>query len=173
MTNKKHTILKYWRRPFPPKIVGLNFISDDYILRSFEFTESCKYILDSGDQYDWNKLFGFSAGLFGIHNNSARFAWRYNPQTNKIEIAAYCYIDGERYWNIMHAVDVNTALNYKISVLKDSVVFTILDDLIPVAKYHMHFNINLKDAPKYECGIYFGGNRRAPHRIKILEHYID
>lgn len=173
MIKRKHTIFKYWRRPFPPRIVGLNFIEKDYIIKSVEFTDSCKYILDKGDQYDWNKLFGCSFGLFGIHKNSARFVWRYNPQTSKIEIAAYCYINGERHWSILYSVDVNTVMNYKISVLKDSVVFTVLDDLVPVAKYQMHFDMNLKEAPKYECGIYFGGNRRAPHRMQILEHYAD
>lgn len=172
MIKKKHIIFKYWRRPFPPRIVGLNFIEKDYIIKSFEFTESCKYILDKGDQHDWNKLFGCSFGLFSVHKNSARFVWRYNPQTDKIEIATYCYIDDERYWNILYAVDVNTVMTYKISVLRDSVVFTILDDLVPIAKYNMHFNMNLKEAPKYECGIYFGGNRRAPQKIQIME-YID
>lgn len=168
---KKHTIYKYCHRPFPFKIVGLNREEGNMIIRSFIFTDSCKYLLDENDQLDWNKLYGVSFGLFGIHKNSVRFVWRYNPKINKIQIGAYWYLDGYRNWYLLCSVELNQLINFKITFLKDSVVFTVLDDLVPIAKYQLYIDEKTLTKDKYQCGIYFGGNRRAPKNITIVEKY--
>ena len=170
MNKKKHTIYKGFHRPFPFKIVGFTREEDHIIRRSFKFTESCRYNLYTEDQLDWNKLYGVSFGLFGIHKNSARFAWRYNLTNRKIEIGAYWYLDGYRSYYHMCDVEINDLVNFKITVLYDSVVFTVLDDLVPIAKYVLYTPETLLKKNKYRCGIYFGGNRRAPQRIEIKEY---
>lgn len=170
MRSKKHIIYKGLHRPFPFKIKGLNKI-DGYILKkTFKFTESCRYNLHTEDQYDWNKLYGVSFGIFGIHKNSARFIWRYDLATQKIEIGAYWYIDGYRSYHTLCSVEINDTINFKMTFLHDSIVFTVLDDLMPISKYVLYMNEDILKKNRYECGIYFGGNRRAPQRIEIKEY---
>ena len=54
----------------------------------FMFTDSCMFDLKDEDQWDVNKLFGFSIGHH--HNNSSfRFGWRPLLNKNTIEIVAY------------------------------------------------------------------------------------
>lgn len=167
---KKHIIYKHCHRPFPFKIVGLNRINEHLYKRSFKFTESCKYNLHNEDQKDWNKLYGVSFGLLGIHTNSVRFVWRYNPTTQMIEIGAYWYLEGYRNYYSLCNVEINDLVNFKLTFLHDSVIFIVLDDLVPIAKYVLYVNEDVLRKQKYECGIYFGGNRRAPQRIIIKEY---
>jgi hypothetical protein len=170
MKSKKHIIYKCLHRPFPFKIKGLNRIEDYIFKKTFRFTESCRYNLYTEDQYDWNKLYGVSFGIFGIHKNSARFVWRYDLVTQKIEIGAYWYIDGYRNYYTLCSVEINDTINFKMTFLHDSIVFTVLDDLMPISKYVLYMNENILKKNRYECGIYFGGNRRAPQRIEIKEY---
>ena len=170
MNSKKHIIYKGFHRPWPFKIVGLTKEEAHIIKRSFMFTDSCKYLLDENDQLDWNKLYGVSFGLFGIHKNSARFVWRYNPKINKIQIGAYWYLDGYRNWWLLCSVEPDKLINFKITILYDSVVFTVLDDLVPIAKYVLYTPETLLKKNKYRCGIYFGGNKKAPQKIEIKEY---
>lgn len=169
---KKHVIFKWFRRPFPFRIVGLNEIDDHIYKKSFKFTNSCKYNLKTKDQMDWNKLYGVSFGIFGIHKNSARFTWRYNLTTEKIEIGAYWYSHGYRNHYKICDIEINDIVNFKLTFLHDSITFTVLDDLVPIGKYVLYFDENILKKQKYECGIYFGGNRRAPQTITIKEYKI-
>lgn len=161
----KHVIFKCWHRAFP--LLFLRTEENSLIIRNFTFTSSCRYRLDDGDQYDWNKLFGFFVGLFGIHKNSARFVWRYNPNEDLIEIGVYWYLNGYRCWHKLASLPLNKEYAFKISILKDSVVFTVLDDYVAINRYVLYMEDSSKT--KYKCGIYFGGNKRAPQRIEILE----
>lgn len=170
MNSKKHIIYKGLHRPFPFKIKGLNIIDKHIFKKTFKFTESCRYNLYTEDQLDWNKLYGVSFGLFGIHKNSARFVWRYNLVTQKIEIGAYWYLEGYRNYYSMCDVEINDLVNFKITFLHDSVIFTVLDDMIPISKYVLYMKEEVLRKNRYECGIYFGGNRRAPQRIEIKEY---
>lgn len=71
------------------------------------FHQSCtaKTIGPSG----WNKLVGLSTHL-DPHKNSARWAWRYDQETEMIKLASYMWINGEKptperyindYWKIL------------------------------------------------------------------------
>lgn len=169
---KKHIIFKGFRRSFPFKIVGLNKIDDYIYKRSFKFTDSCKYNLKTEDQMDWNKLYGVSFGIFGIHKNSVRFTWRYNLTTEKIELGVCWYLEGYKNYYKICDVEINDIINFKLTFLYDSIIFTILDDLVPIGKYVLYFNENILNKQKYECGMYFGENKRAPQTITIKEYKI-
>ena len=62
------------------------------IMKVVTFYPSTKYDLRSNDQLDWNKLFGI-AFFPGKHKTSYRFGWRYNIETQMMELGAYSYID--------------------------------------------------------------------------------
>lgn len=170
---KKHIIYKGFHRPFPFRILGICQEDSYMIKKCFTFTDSCKYNLGDEDQLDWNKLFGVSFGIFGIHRNSARFVWRYDPTSTKIEIGAYWYINGYRSWYNLTAIDLNKKYNFKICIFDESVVFTVLDDYAAIGKYILCIDKKITDKNRYKCGIYFGGNRTAPQRIEIVEHKVS
>lgn len=133
------------------------------------FTESCRYSLDNGDQSDWNKLFGFCFGVLGIHRNSLRAVWRYNPETDLIDVAMYYYIDGERNYNICTSVPVNTICNVTL-------IYEKYDEKAYLSVSGVYSGSVMKNAsfpvgkPVFGCGLYFGGNRRAPQKITIYEY---
>lgn len=87
-----HTIKKgnhYSRIPFPALHFGNTM---EYTVT---FGESCRSITkDPNNQTDANKLFGFTDGLTGVHNNSARFGWHYDHFNDYIVLHKYCYING-------------------------------------------------------------------------------
>lgn len=160
---KTRTILKGFHRPLsliPACFQFFTFKERFSIKKNVVFTDSCRYDLKGKDQKDWNKLFGFCLGINGIHKNSARCVWRYKPEADKIEIAAYYYIGGNRICRRLTTVKINQLINLKIVRAGRSVFFfadgfMVDDDVIGY------------DKPAWGCGLYFGGNRRAPQNITI------
>lgn len=130
------------------------------------FDESCRYELDSENQEDWNKLVGWSYGLH--HQNSIRIAWRYNKESDKIQLALYIYENG-------------------IRIIKESGNFYDINELIRLELFHSYSHITLMTGnynantwinayktklttkPKwgYNLGCYFGGNMESPKDMKI------
>ncbi|MFT4737440.1 MAG: hypothetical protein ACJAZM_000334 [Cyclobacteriaceae bacterium] len=70
------------------------------------FDESAIYtsVLEE-NQYDVNKLLGFSDCNSQHHEHSARFGWRWLD--DDLEILAYCYVSGERIVEYVGSVDLN------------------------------------------------------------------
>lgn len=181
---KQKIILKGFHRPLslvPPfmhNIVGPGKNTID--VRIYVFTESCRYILGNGDQMDWNKLYGYCYGIDGIHKFSGRIVWRYNPNTDKIELAAYCYENGVRLYQLLGEVDINQKVLLCVEVvdneIKMSLVGKYTDDQLDqtVRKtFKIDFDKKLMDKFKFSCDLYFGGNRMAPQNIKILYENVD
>jgi len=80
---------------------------DNYYLR---FSGLSKYLLNNdGSTYlGWNKLLGtyqFNVMIprqsFGMHANSHRIVWRFNPKTQGFDVATYSYRAGVRSWEIV------------------------------------------------------------------------
>ncbi len=163
---KKQIILKGFHRPlqlipacFKNMRSGLVF----ELTKQIEFTDSCRYRLYSDDQYDWNKLFGVCRG---IHTNSGRFAWRYNDRTGQIEIAIYTYINGRRDASIVKAIPINKRFKFSIRRHFNYLSYYINDQL--VGESWIGANERL-----WGCGLYFGGNRRAPQTIIVEQENLD
>jgi hypothetical protein len=139
------------------------------------FTESCRYDIGSEDQGDINKLFGFGHINLNViykkdgklkfrpmhHYSSVRFGWRYNLQTDKIEILSYYYDRGIRNYSLICDVEINESFIYEIKELSESsYVLNINDNFSTIV------NIPTKSL-KYILGLYFGGNKKAPHDIRV------
>ena len=175
----KKTILKHFHRPiglpaFLSPMGRLNLKSQEcrYFRRKITFTPSCAYNLGDDDQYDWNKLYGLCFGITGIHKNSVRFGWRYNTATDLIEISTIVYSEGTVSRMRLAEVQVNHEYEYEIKLCRWeydpsnlSVMFYIRDNgsLTGVR----HFIIHPTAKCYFGCGFYFGGNKRAPHRMTI------
>jgi hypothetical protein len=125
------------------------------------FDESARYHI--GDkaygQSNINKLLGFTDCGTGVHNNSARFGWRWYNE--RLEILAYCYIDGERKDEFMCHVNLNEENNYKLYIQGDKYVFQVNEHVTSITR-----SCEGSDR-KYYLYPYFGGKISAPHDIKI------
>ncbi len=129
------------------------------------FTDSCIYKFGDVDDLDINKLFGFS---FGYHQtDSVRFGW--HPTTyNKIEIFAYIYSNTKRIIQSIGEIDLNKEYKFEILLYNDSMYqFIILEN-----ERILFDKIVNRGETKHKIGYqlypYFGGNRTAPHDIKII-----
>lgn len=129
------------------------------------FAKSCRYDLGGPDQQDVNKLIG--VGYFpGHHKNSARFGWRYWPVTDTIELLAYCYNNGERITK--HLGYCKIGVTYRIELFAAMwAYYFMLDDAEGNAIAQAEVVHTNKRWLQYQLGTYFGGNRLAPHEIKI------
>ncbi len=138
------------------------FLQADYLAFDAQFDESAQYISSTEEnQWDTNKLFGFADCNSHHHDNSVRFGWRWID--DRIEILAYCYVNGERIIEqigITHPGEVN---QYRIE-LTDT-------------EYRLTMDSNSVSIPRtkpcdrgayYLLFPYFGGDETAPHDISIL-----
>jgi hypothetical protein len=132
----------------------------------FMFTESCMFDLKDEDQWDVNKLFGFSIGHH--HHTSFRFGWRPLLKENLVEIVAYEYHDSKRQKTIpFHKVELNKWYEYTIMYdpIKKQIHY-----LVSAGGFQRHdLSIKRKWGLGYTLGIYFGGNEKAPQNITIFK----
>jgi hypothetical protein len=128
-----------------------------------KFDESCRYDLQSADQLDTNKLVGIGY-LPGHHTDSARFGWRYAINKDCIELMAYCYVNDNRI--IKHIADAKIGESYNLRLTVGRSAYWFLAKgpgyLGEISVGHKH-----KKKLQYRLGCYFGGNRTAPHEMKI------
>jgi hypothetical protein len=130
-----------------------------------KFDESCRYDLQSDDQFDTNKLCGIGY-LPGHHKDSARFGWVYDRETGLIVINAYCYINGRRDIQSICFCIVGNQYHMSIDILNSQYCFRVYDNEGQQKGMIMVKHCQNKKF-KYRLGVYFGGNQKAPHEIKI------
>ncbi|UII20125.1 hypothetical protein [Fulvivirga ligni] len=126
------------------------------------FDSSAVYqTIQSSNQADINKLMGFSDCASHHHENSARFGWRwYNDQ---LEILAYCYINGQRSYEYITSVNLNSTHEYKLVSVDDKYVFTVDNaNEIVIPKVYV-----CESGSNYMLFPYFGGDEVAPHDITV------
>jgi len=138
------------------------------------FTDSCMFNLHDEDQWDVNKLFGFSIG--NHHSGSSfRFGWRPILKNNTIEIVAYEYHDGIRQKTMPIAeVKLNKWYQYQIGYFPrlNRTHYVINDsEIINGTNYQFSndFTLKKKSGLGYTLGVYFGGNEKAPQNIVICK----
>lgn len=134
------------------------------------FDDTCRYTLNKTDQFDINKLFGLSYGFH--HHNSVRFGWRnLNATSNKIEILAYCYVNGtrlrERGTNLyLGLVTTNKYYTFSIKTTNNSYTLSVSNNNGTVTTKDITHNNTYKWG--YQLYPYFGGNCPAPHNMNIF-----
>jgi hypothetical protein len=169
----KIKILKNKHYPFPYFFLALPVWTGKFkeIEKNFMFTESCLYDLQNNDQFDVNKLFGFSIGLH--HNISFRFGWRALPNEKKIEILTDEYHDGIRQeQKSIGKINIDVWYKFQLIYYWDNVnEKTIYYLYNPYESYGItnNFSIKKKSGLGYTLGLYFGGNKKAPHDIIIYK----
>ncbi len=124
------------------------------------------YNLEGVDQYDWSKIAGFYAGR--PSSNSMRLAWRYNPETDLIEIGVYAYVDGK----IVKSDKEFPVIGYCNVGDYNSALINITDDTWELTYEGETYVVNHNcDKNYHKCYFYFGGNKTAPKKLSCWVKY--
>ncbi len=118
------------------------------------------------NQYDINKLIGFSDCSSHHQTNSARFGW--NWLNNALHIYAYDYVNGARQAKEIGTVELGVTNSFKIATSGNSYVFT-LNGKEETMPRHCSGGVGVS----YKLLPYFGGDEIAPHDIRIKVRFLD
>jgi len=141
----------------------LSALKTNRLMFTARFDESARYDLGNNDHFDINKLLGFSEANQHHHKNSVRFGWRYNLNSEKVEIFSYVYKDSELEYDLITDVSLNVTLEYQINLFDNSYEF-VVDGITKVVER----NAEQKVGVYYKLYPYFGGDEPAPHDISIF-----
>lgn len=161
--------VKAGKHDFKPNsfCVGKN----DTLRGTVMFWPSCRYELDMGDQADWNKVCGLSYDIFSNFRDTQMLGWRYNPETDKIELNHYCHIDRKRVMGpVLMSVNINQRVAFELSTDREN--RTIRLDLSAQNKDSASSEYRYKSFGTLtrRLGAWFGGNRPAPHEMSFELH---
>jgi hypothetical protein len=136
-----------------------------------KFDSSCVYDIRKVNKDDYNKVFG--VGFMGTanqpmgqaphHVDGVRIAWRWNPQKDQIDLGAYVYVEGKRITQELGGMRINEERRLAIKIDYTNKTYTVLNGP-PITFTH-----NKEIA--YKNGLYFGGTRPAPQKIRVMIKY--
>lgn len=127
-----------------------------------KFDESAIYsTLTEENQYDINKLMGFSDCNSMHHDNSARFGWRWADE--QLQIFAYVYQNGERITEQLGVAQIGDTNHFQILISDNSYIFSYGEKTIGIER-----GSTCNTGLYYMLFPYFGGDETAPHDINVL-----
>ena len=112
------------------------------------------------NQYDINKLWGFSEGINNQYN-SARIGWSWN--NNALRLYGYVYAKGVRHYQEITPVAIGSDITCSIKLSGDTYLFTVNGVSISLPR-----GLSTTQASGYQQYPYFGGDETAPHLITIM-----
>jgi hypothetical protein len=132
-----------------------------------KFDSSAIYeTLLSENQYDINKLYGFSDNNTDHHQYSARFGWRWSE--GALRLFAYIYNGGIVTSKELAAVAIGPEINCSIKVAGSNYLFAVNGVLTSLPR-----TATIEKAKGYQLYPYFGGDEVAPHQINIWIKKVD
>jgi hypothetical protein len=112
------------------------------------------------NQYDINKLWGFTEGINNQYN-SARVGWSWN--NNALRLYGYVYAKGVRYYQEITPVTIGTEITCSIKLTGNTYLFTVNGVSVSLPR-----GLSTLQASGYQQYPYFGGDETAPHLITIM-----
>jgi hypothetical protein len=126
-----------------------------------KFDSSAVYKTTSPEnQYDINKLYGFSDNNADHHQYSARFGWRWS--NNALRLFAYIYNNGSVLSKELKTIPIGTEVNCSILVTSTSYIFTVDGQSQGLPRM-----ATTPKAKGYQLYPYFGGDETAPHDVNV------
>jgi hypothetical protein len=126
-----------------------------------KFDSSAIYQTQSAEnQYDINKLYGFSDNNTDHHQYSARFGWRWSE--NALRLFAYVYNEGAVSSMELTTIAIGVETTCSIKVTPTSYLFTVNGATQPMPRM-----ASTEKGKGYQLYPYFGGDELAPHDINI------
>lgn len=180
---KFYKIRKGWHfsTPILPKLMFYKKRDPQFIQMQFvcKFDENCWYPKQNKDSYDLNKLTGFSFG-FNHLKNSVRIAWVPSfEEQGSIHLYLYFYENGRRWFKYITTVKVEEEfvvnINHSKMLHSDQEGVWDVRYMAFVVINTNNQNVVMKEVwePKIKkfgflLKPYFGGNNRAPRKMKIM-----
>ena len=115
---------------------------------------------DAGNQFDINKLYGFSDNNADHHQFSARFGWRWS--NGALRLFGYTYNNSVRSFKELGTVMIGVENSCSIKVGDGMYIFTLNDKSDTLQR-----KSTTQHAVGYKLYPYFGGDEIAPHDIYI------
>ena len=147
----------------------------DTLLWFCRFNETCCYFINDKngkmhvDQWDYNKLTGFTFTPLNPQGNTAMIGWRHNPHTKLIELVPYWHINKKRIYkeNPHLTVQPNEFFTVEMVIDKASKKVKIS---IKTAQNVLNETQTFNKIPKQLSLIhpYFGGTSRSPCAMSLL-----
>ena len=126
-----------------------------------KLNESAIYLtVDPVNQYDINKLWGFSEGIDNQYN-SARIGWGYSD--GAIRLYGYVYSKGVRYFQEITTVLPNEEVYCSIKISGNTYILSAKGVSVTLPR-----GTTATKASGYQQYPYFGGDEVAPQDITIL-----
>ena len=113
------------------------------------------------NQYDINKLYGFSDNDDQHHVYSARFGWRWSD--GALRLFAYTYNNKVRESKELGVAPIGADIACSIKVQGNAYFFSVNDKKITMPR-----SSSTAAAKGYQLYPYFGGDEPAPHEVRIL-----
>lgn len=112
------------------------------------------------NQYDINKLYGFSDNKANHHQFSARIGWRWSD--NALRLFAYVYNDAAVISKELGIVSIGADINCSIKITGSQYLFSVNKyyEVLPRAS-------KTSSGKGYQLYPYFGGDETAPHDVNI------
>lgn len=129
----------------------------------FDTTFRCN--VPQRDRYAINKVFGI--GFLHHKLNSARLGWVYNPDTERLELWAYCYVNTRRRFKKLTEVTWNGLYDCSLDV--DYEQKTVTFRLIEPTGNRIEHTVAYDWLPaiQYRLRPFFGGTKPASHDINF------
>ncbi len=156
----RHFVIKEGEHYASPRVV--ESLQSNSLTFYAKFDATCIYTFENqGFQDSKNKLFGFSDCNAMHHENSARFAWQW--YNNRLEIYAYCYVNGNREEKFVGVVEVGAENKYEIQLTANSYRFYLNNE----APVEIMRGNTCDKGMYYLLWPYFGGTLPAPHDVYL------
>lgn len=140
-------------------------LTREYLAYEVKFNNSAIYAtIDSNNQADINKLFGFSDCSSDHTDDSARFGWRWYQ--DQLELVAFVHYKREIRWKSIAIIDIDKV--YKCYILLKEDVYEFGISGVTTSNVIMDRNpATCTRGFYYQLWPYFGGDETAPHEITI------
>ena len=112
------------------------------------------------NQYDINKLYGFSDNNSDHHQYSARFGWRWSDKA--LRLFAYVYNEGVVLSKELSTIAIGKEINCSIKATGANYLFTVNGITTQLPRL-----ATTEKAKGYQLFPYFGGDEAAPHQVNI------
>ncbi len=140
---------------------SLKFINTSELKFTVQFDSTAIYkTLSAENQYDINKLYGFSDNNASHHLYSARFGWRWSD--GALRLFAYTYNKGIMASEELGTIAIGQEARCSIKVTATTYIFTLNDSVKTLPRLS-----TTATAQGYLLYPYFGGDETAPHYITI------
>ena len=155
-------VIKQGQHQFKPNNFNLDFVVNDTEFKTWEclFGSTCSHDLPYPESLQVNKLAGYAK--IHHHLESLRLGYRWNKETQRMDLFPYYYYKGKRTIATLPITSVRLDKYFRVSMTIRPNSYKLY-----VGKNSISTPSNFRTYIGYELGPYFGGKIPAPHDMTI------